>query len=289
MVGLFKDLSADQANAYGLVLSSSGISHRVTKGRRGWDIWVHDVDYEKALNTIQQYLDEEQDLQPTDELLSHKYPKTFTGLWVSGLLLACHVAATVGHGHQVFVKAYGSSAFHVVHGQWYRAVTSLMIHANPLHLAGNMVGIALFGTAVCTMMGWGVGWLMILATGMTGNLINALLYRTGHVSVGASTAVFGAIGILAAYQFMRKFRLPGQRMKAWLPLAGGVALLGLLGSGQYADLMAHLFGFAAGIVLGAIYAVFVRRPAARGYQACCLLLALSLLVTSWMRALGYIG
>ena len=287
MVGLFKDLSADQANAYGLVLSSSGISHRVTKGRRGWDIWVHDVDYEKALNTIQQYLDEEQDLQPTDELLSHKYPKTFTGLWVSGLLLACHVAATVGHRHQVFVKAYGSSAFHVVHGQWYRAVTSLMIHANPLHLAGNMVGIALFGTAVCTMMGWGVGWLMILATGIIGNLVNAFLYRTGHLSVGASTAVFGAIGILAAHQFFKKFRLRGHRMRAWLPLAGGVALLGMLSSGEHVDLTAHLFGFVAGMILGAFHAVFLRTPAPKAYQACCLLIALGVLVVSWMKAFGH--
>jgi membrane associated rhomboid family serine protease len=287
MVELFKDLSGDQANAYGLVLSASGISHRVKKGERGWDIWVHDSTYEKALNTIRQYLDEEQDLHTTDEPIYYKYPRTLTGLWVAAILLACHVAATFGHGHPAFVKAYGSSAFHIVHGQWYRAVTSLMIHANTLHLAGNMVGIALFGTAVCTIMGRGVGWLMILVTGIVGNLVNAFLYRAGHLSVGASTAVFGAIGILAAHQFSKKFRLRGQGMKAWLPLAGGVALLGMLSSGEHVDLTAHLFGFVAGMILGALHAVFLRTPAPKAYQACCLLIALSVLVVSWMKAFGH--
>ena len=286
MLELFKGLSADQADAYGLVLSSSGISHRVTRGEHGWDLWVDDVNYEKALNTIQQYLDEEQDLEPTDEPLSQKYPKTFTGLGVSLILLACHVAVTIGQRHQAFVRAYGSSAFDIMHGQWYRAVTSLMIHANTLHLAGNMVGIALFGTAVCAAMGWGVGWLMILATGVVGNLANAFFYGAGHLSVGASTAVFGAIGILAANQFSEKFKLRSHRMRAWLPLAGGLALLGMLSSGERVDLTAHLFGFLAGMILGAFHAVFLRTPAPKVYQGGCLLVACSILVVSWMRALG---
>jgi membrane associated rhomboid family serine protease len=289
MLQLFKNLSEDQANSYGLVLTSSGISHWVRKGDSGWEVWVDDGEYEEAMNTIEQYLEENQDFYPTDEPLFHEYQKTFTGLWAAAILLVCHVAVTMGNHSQAFIRAYGSSAFHILRGQLYRTVTSLMLHANPLHLAGNIVGIALFGTAVCTVTGWGVGWLMILMTGILGNLANALLYQSGHLSVGASTAVFGAIGILAVQQFFKKLRLPGQRLKAWIPLGGGLALLGILGSGQYADLMAHLFGFLAGTVLGAIYAVFVKRPAARSYQACCLLIALSVLVMSWMRALGYIG
>jgi rhomboid protease GluP len=287
MLELFKDLSGDQAEAYALVLSSSGIWHRITRGERGWDLWVHDANSEKALNAIQQYLDEEQVLEPTDESLPHEYPKTFAGVGASVILLACHVAVTIGHRHEDFVRAYGSSAFHILHGQWYRAVTSLMIHANTLHLAGNMVGIALFGTAVCTTMGWGVGCLMILATGIVGNLANALLFRAGHLSVGASTAVFGAIGILAAHQFSKKFRLRGHRMRAWLPLAGGVALLGMLSSGERVDVTAHLFGFAAGTILGAFHAIFFRTPTPKAYQAGCLVVALSILIVSWMKAFSH--
>jgi rhomboid protease GluP len=287
MVGLFKNLSADQAETYALVLSSAGIWHRITRGDQGWDLWVRDGDCEKALNAIQQYLDEEQDLEPTDESLAHEYPKTFAGLWGSVILLACHVAFTIGHRHEDFIRAYGSSAFQILHGQWYRAVTSLMIHANALHLAGNMVGIALFGTAVCTTMGWGVGWLMILATGIFGNLANALLFRAGHLSVGASTAVFGAIGILAAHQFSKKSKFRGHGMRAWVPLAAGLALLGMLSSGEHVDVTAHLFGFVSGTILGALHAVFFTTPIPKPYQTGCLVVALAILVVSWVRAFGY--
>ena len=249
---------------------------------------MNDTDYEKALNTIEQYLKENQDFHPTDEPLCHEYHKTFTGLWVSAILLAFHVAITTGNDSEVFVGTYGSSAFHISHGELYRSVTSLMIHANAMHLVGNMLGIAIFGTAVCTITGWGVGWFMILATGVLGNLMNAVLYKTGHISIGASTAVFGAVGILAAHQFFKKFRLPGQRMRAWLPLGAGLALLSILGSGgEHTDLMAHLFGFMAGLIMGAFYGVFVKHPPAKTYQICLLLIAIIILVVSWTRGFGY--
>jgi rhomboid protease GluP len=287
MVITFKNLSADQADTYGLVLSSSGIPHHLRKVGDGWDILVNDTEYEKALNTVEQYIKEDQDFHPTDEPLYHEYHRTFTGLWVSVILLACHVAIRTVNDSGVFIRAYGSSAFHILHGELYRSVTSLMIHANVLHLVGNMLGIAVFGTAVCTITGWGVGWLMILVTGIAGNLLNAVLYKTGHLSIGASTAVFGAIGILAAQQFFKKFRLPGQRMRAWLPLGGGLALLSILGSGKHTDLTAHLFGFMAGIILGAFYGLLVKRTPARVYQACFMLIALGVVIMSWMSAFGH--
>jgi len=287
MLELFKNLSADQANSYGLVLLSSGIPHRVIKGEGGWDVLVEERDYNRALATIEQYLEENQDFRPTDEPICYEYGKTLTGLWASVILLGCHIGVTAANNSKSLIRAFGSSASHIMQGELYRSVTSLMLHANALHLAGNMLGIALFGTAVCTITGWGVGWLMILATGIIGNLVNALLYGSGHLSVGASTAVFGSVGILAAQQFFKKFRIPGRKIKAWLPLAGGLALLGILGSGKHADLSAHLFGFMAGIILGGLYAIFVKRPAARVYQSGCIVVVLTILVVSWMRALGH--
>jgi len=287
MVIIFDHLSADLADTYRLVLSSSGISHRSRKGKHGWDILVNDTEHKKAINTIEQYLKENQDFHQTDEPICHEYHKTFTGLWVSVILLASHLAITAGNDGEVIARTYGSSAFHILRGELYRSVTSLMIHANAMHLAGNMLGIAIFGTAVCTITGWGVGWFMILATGVSGNLMNAVLYKTGHLSIGASTAVFGAVGILAAHQFFKKFRLHGQRMKAWLPLGAGLALLSILGSGERTDLTAHLFGFMAGLILGAFYGTLVKRPAARAYQICFLLIALSVLVMSWMKGFSF--
>jgi membrane associated rhomboid family serine protease len=281
---LLKNLSDDDADIYRLVLSSTGISHHLRKGGHGWDIRVNDRDYEKALNAVEQYNKENPELQKTEDPLYYKYQRTFTGIWVSILLIACHVAIAMGDKSDLFVKTYGSSAFHILHGELYRSVTSLMLHADPLHLMGNIAGIAIFGTAVCTIMGWGMGWLMILATGMVGNLTNALLYKSGHISVGASTAIFGAIGMLSAHQFFKKFKQSGQKIKAVLPLSCGLALLGILGSGAHSDVMAHLFGFLAGIVLGSLYSLFVKGPKAKGYQAGSLLLTFGLLAMAWLKA-----
>jgi rhomboid protease GluP len=288
MLDLFINLSANQADSYGLVLSSSGISHRVKRGEGGWEVWVLEEDYHEALKAIEQYLEEDRQLRGEAESQLNGYHWRFSGIWVSSALLACHVAVTRGDDGQAIMRACGSSASHILDGELYRTVTSLMIHAGPLHILGNVVGIGLFGTAVCGITGTGVGWLMILATGVVGNLVNALLYRTDHVSVGASTAVFGAIGILAAYQFFRKFRLRSRRARAWLPLAGGLALLGILGTGKHVDLTAHLSGFVTGMVFGGLYAAFVRRPVSRTRQASCLIIALGVVIMSWMRALGYV-
>jgi membrane associated rhomboid family serine protease len=159
-----------------------------------------------------------------------------------------------------------------------------MLHADGVHLVGNMVGIALFGTAVCGIAGYGVGWLMILSTGILGNLLNAALMKAGHNSIGASTAIFGAIGILAGHQFYKRYRIPGKRVKAWLPLAGGLALLGLLGSGEHSDLTAHLFGFISGICLGILYALKFRRRQEKSVQRYCLFLLFGILFFSWLTA-----
>jgi len=281
---VLKNLSEDDADTYRLVLSSTGISYHLREDGRRWDILVNDTDYEKAVIAIEQYLKENPEVKKTEDPLYYKYQRTYTGIWVSILLIAFYVAMTISDKSDVFVKTYGSSAFHILHGELYRSVTSLMLHAGPLHLMGNIAGIAIFGTAVCTIMGWGVGWLMILVSGITGNLTNALLYTSGHISIGASTAIFGAIGILSASQFFKKFKQSGQKIKAFLPLSCGLALLGILGSGEHSDLMAHLFGFLAGIVLGSLYSIFVKGPKTKGYQAGSLLLTLCLLAMAWLKA-----
>jgi len=159
------------------------------------------------------------------------------------------------------------------------------MHANPSHLAWNMLGIAIFGTAVCHMMGTGAGWLMILVTGMLGNVVNALLYESHHLSIGASTAIFGAIGLLAGHQFMKKRSQANVHIKAWLPIGGGLALLAFLGSSAHSDLTAHLFGFLVGLIMGGLYSMLVPRPAGKPYQMGLLVIASSVMALSWMR--GY--
>jgi rhomboid protease GluP len=279
---LFANLSHDQTDTYGLVLDSSGLKYSLKQTADGWGIWVAESSHQTALHLITEYIRENQHVVLPDEPETPQHNKTYTGLWASVLLLACHIASSMADTPDTFIKLYGSSASDILNGEVYRTVTSLMLHSGYVHLVGNMAGIAIFGTAVCNLTGRGAGWLMILLTGIIGNLVNAVLFKYGHISIGASTAVFGAVGILTAYQFYSKIRMPGRRKKAWIPLAGGLALLGFLGSGEHADLTAHLFGFMAGIGLGMVHALYLKQFIDKRHQAYCLAITIGTIILAWV-------
>jgi membrane associated rhomboid family serine protease len=283
MYKVFTNLGANEADLYGLVLSSSDVAYHVKRGEHGWEVYVRASDYEKAADAIEKYLSENRDMHLVEEVRSFEYGRTFSGLWVSFILIGLHVGVAMNREGGAFIKTYGLAVHEVLHGELYRTVTSLFLHGDTLHLAGNVLGVALFCTAVCQITGPGVGWLMILVTGSVGNLVNALFHKTQHLSVGASTAVFGAVGILAGYQFVKKLGPPGRRNKAWLPLAGGLALLAFLGTGKHADLTGHLFGFLVGIIAGVLYAFLANRPGGKLCQASSMAVVLLLVVAAWAK------
>jgi membrane associated rhomboid family serine protease len=278
---LFDDLTKEEVETYGLVLLSSGIDHQSAKGPNGWELRVSDSADASAFDLIQAYLQENRSFRPSPKTHAKKYPKTFSGLWGALVILSIHVAVYSDHDAGSFAKVYGSSARDILSGEWYRCATSLLLHADYVHLVGNLAGIAVFGTAVCSVMGGGIGWAMMLASGMLGNLVNAYFYQAGHLSIGASTTVFGAVGLLSAYQFVKKIRLRGEWYKAFLPIAAGMALLAFLGASRQTDIMGHLFGFLSGLVLGVMYSFFVRQPFRRPYQFGALMIVITILVGAW--------
>lgn len=72
-----------------------------------------------------------------------------------------------------------------------------------------------------------------------------------HLSVGASTAVFGALGILVALVWRRGFLRHTPWRRRFAPIFAGIALLAYTGTaGENTDLGAHLFGFVAGLGIG---------------------------------------
>lgn len=251
-VPIFSDLTEDQANSYGLVLTASGFSYFLMRKTFGWEIRVPLDQALLAHGAIERYLAENTEITMPEPEKFPEMKKTGSALWACLVLIAVFVAAQ-GDGGRELIDDFGASAAKIINGEYFRLVTALFLHADVQHLAGNLAGIGIFGTAVCSIIGDGLGWLLILATGFIGNWINAAIVPSDRISIGASTAVFGAVGLLTAIQFYRKLRVPGQRLKAWLPLAGGLALLAFLGAGIHSDITAHLFGFLAGIGIGLPY------------------------------------
>ncbi len=277
-VTVIRNLPVEEANTIALVLESAGVSGRFHPGDAGVDITV-DADYhETAIRTIHAYYEENAGDSSINQLAAAETVTTYSGIGIAVILAAVHVA--IGPDNRLFVEHYGSSASEIVNGDVYRSLTSLFLHADAGHIAGNAFGIALFGTAVCAFTGTGVGWLMILMSGAMGNFLNAVLHQTDHVSIGASTAVFSAVGIAAGYQSIRRYKNDGLSFKSMLPLFAGAALLAFLGASPHSDLPAHLFGFGFGVLFGITYGFLFNSPAGPVFQKICLLLGLGLVFVS---------
>ena len=282
MAKVHEGLTRRQVDTFGLVLSSADVDYRTVRTSEGWQIWVPKHVETGAAAAIAAYLSENDDTGESS--LSSVWPitRTLAGVWMALILMAVHLSVIAGGQAAVLRRIYGASAEQILNGELYRITTALLLHADGLHLAGNMVGLALFATAVCSTAGFGAGGLMILVAGMTGNLLNALLFKTGHHSIGASTAVFGAVGIAAAHQFITKWQSADQHYKAWIPLGGGLALLGLMGSSANTDLTAHFFGFITGFLIGLVFTATRKGPPEKSAQYVCLLIAVILVSASFI-------
>ena len=179
-----------------------------------------------------------------------------------------------------------ADAARILQGELWRTVTALTLHADVAHLMSNAVAAALFLSAVSSMVGAGLGGALVLLAGAGGNLANAFVHGSPHVSVGASTAVFGAVGLLGSLGLTRRRRSALSRWRAWLPVAAALALLGMLGSGgQRVDIWAHLFGLLAGGVLGILCALVTPRAPKWRIQWACGTTALAAIIYCWLVAL----
>jgi membrane associated rhomboid family serine protease len=283
MLILFENLTQQQADISALVLSSSGVSYRLKQDKNGWGVWVEEAHYQKALQSMNFYFRENRNHFPVyDQKPEFNTATIISGIMAAFFLLLFYMAFQLPGSADDVVRRYGASAFMILNGELYRTVTALMLHADEVHLVGNMISIAVFGTVVCAICGSGLGWLMILMSGMFGNLINAFMYETGHISIGASTAVFGAIGILAGLQSLKYQRPFKRKTAAWIPVACGLALLGMLGSGGLrVDIMAHLFGLICGMIMGFLYALVVKQCPGKFVQLASATSAFIIIAIAW--------
>jgi membrane associated rhomboid family serine protease len=94
--------------------------------------------------------------------------------------------------------------------------------------------------------------------GVGGNLAAWLVSGESHRALGASGVVMGALGLLAIQSF--GFLRQNPKALKLVPggVCGGLMLFVLLGLSPGSDVVAHLGGFVAGLVLGAGLATLPR-------------------------------
>jgi rhomboid protease GluP len=250
-------------------------------------LYVAHEDVSRANDELTAYDREERKRLSETKLLRPPLPRIEVAMVYWAVMLFFFAAARNNAFSFDWVGEGAAQAGLMLKGEWWRAVTALSLHVNTAHLLGNLV----FGTAFLLLLaqvtGAGVAYLSMVAAGAAGNVLNALVQLPMHTSIGASTAIFAGIGLLATLQQIRRPSHGFFTLRNGAPLAGGVALLAFLGfSGENTDILAHILGFGSGIAAGGAIARWDRGWSAnRSLQWKCALTAGAIMAAAWVAAI----
>lgn len=241
----------ERAEAWALVLASAGIAHAVARSAGGWAVVVAPSDAAAAAAALDAY--DREALAPAEqERPAPDLGSSYAGAAIATALV-CFFLGTGGResgGDGAWFRAGAASADLILRGQIWRAVTALTLHADLVHVIGNAIAALIFVAALGRWLGGGLATTLTLLAGAAGNLLTAAWHGHAHRSVGASTATFGALGILAGLQFVRRRRTFRWRRRAWVSIGAGLGLFAMIGVGEHVDVAAHLFGLLAGVLIG---------------------------------------
>jgi rhomboid protease GluP len=286
-------VAPDRATAEGwaFVLDALGIANQVQEIETGgFALWVAGADTARAVAALAA---QDRELREESAAAVPRVPDL--GPSAAGVVFALAIAVfhlvTGGRGGGDlggWFQAGAAVAERIVGGEWWRALTALTLHADAAHVLGNAVAALIFMAALGRWIGTGLALLLTVAAGGLGNLLVAFAYGHGHSSVGASTATFGALGLLGGLQCLRWFRgrrAVGGRRRAFTVVAACLGLFALLGVGERSDVLAHLAGLAVGLVMGVLVGRALVRPLPRSAQLACSLGTVVAVTAAWALAL----
>lgn len=158
----------------------------------------------------------------------------------------------------------GDPAYSLKQGQWWRALTPMFLHGNPLHLLMNMLALISLGRMVERLEGpWRFAWI-VLITALGSHLAQGLLPAnvlgihglSGNPNfVGISGVIMGLFGYIGVKTYLRRDLEIGLSPNAYL-MVGIILVVGFAGdiTGKQGSMpmanFAHLGGLIAGLILG---------------------------------------
>jgi membrane associated rhomboid family serine protease len=258
-VAVYDDV--DAANEAGLAILAMGKPYWTLLHQSRYVLCVFSTDEGSAITELRAVAALETSRRNFGRLDFHVFSFSFFSFGLFGLIL---IAFFVGQQAGGLLEAGRVDSIRMVEqSEWGRALTALMLHGDSVHLVSNLVAGVGFAFLVARFFGAAAGWLLILLSGCAGNALNAWVhYPDPHFSIGASTAVFGALGLLTGVGLWVAIAEPRQSWSVprWsIPIFGGVTLLGLIGMGDgigLVDVAAHISGFLCGGILGFAGAIF---------------------------------
>ena len=129
-------------------------------------------------------------------------PITYTLILINIVIWLCMILYLNRFSDVKLLEVGGLVHFNVVHGEWYRLISSMFLHFNFEHILMNMLSIY-FGKIVESIIG---SWRMLIIyiiSGLYGNFVS-LSFNTSTISVGASGAIFGLIGSIFVIMYLSK-------------------------------------------------------------------------------------
>jgi rhomboid protease GluP len=154
----------------------------------------------------------------------------------------------------------GAKAPYILAGQWWRLVTAMFLHAGLLHIGMNMWCLVDLGPEVEALFSGTKFIVLYLATGVAGFVVSTWWSPMG-LSVGASGAIMGLIGILIGASFHHGHLGREYRSRLWR----WVIYIAIFGLFFAVDNAAHFGGLACGLALG--YYIPEGEPATRSSEA----------------------
>ena len=282
-IEVFRSPTPGDCDERALVLLAVGIPALMSDEHGAFALWVAEGDRTRAVIELARYALEN---RPRPRPLP---PRLHPGAAAAalGYVLVLFAVAVATSRHFLGGDWFGAGVLdgeRLRTGELWRAVTALTLHADLAHLAANAGFGALFGGLAARVYGAGFAWLLILVAAVAANVVNGVTMPAGRASLGASTAVFAALGALAVY------RWPAATRRTRVGFAGAsivaaLVLLALLGTGDaHTDVVAHALGFG----FGAALALPLRRwppPRERGPQRLAAAATLAAIALAW--ALAY--
>ena len=287
-VGRYARLAAARERA--LVVAARTLPHWIERDGDAWVLRVEPGAEEEVQRERAAFENEERARPPTRPVFPEGKIPTLS-LYVAAAVLAGFFAMQNRLGPAWSERGVAQSA-EILRGEWWRTVTALTLHADASHVGANLATGLLFAAFLLPRFGTGATWLAVVLSGALGNALNAWGYRgAGHGSIGASTACFGALGMLMGAELFARWREPETRSR-WqlvLPLGAGLGLLAFLGVGEEGgrvDYMAHCWGFVVGTAAGLLLEwLRVKERASPAVQRTAAAAALGLLGAAWVLAL----
>ncbi|MDR2203864.1 MAG: rhomboid family intramembrane serine protease [Nitrososphaerota archaeon] len=154
----------------------------------------------------------------------------------SFLELDTSVALVLGQSNRL-ILTYGFPYY------YYQLFTSMFIHADIIHIAGNMMFLLIFGLRAEEMFSMPQYLGVYLLGGLTGNILTLFFGPIDYLSVGASGAIFALFGACIIYN----------RKAAQQSIIGALifaAFLFLINMGENVNIFAHLGGLVFGLTAG---------------------------------------